>query len=75
MSDYNGWKNYQTWNVGLWLDNDEELYAIARLYRRRSYTALLRGLERRGITHTGDGVAFADKRVSRTEITHALREF
>jgi hypothetical protein len=23
MSDYNGWKNYETWLVKLWLDNDE----------------------------------------------------
>ena len=27
---YNGWKNYETWNVALWLDNDEGSYAWAR---------------------------------------------
>lgn len=23
---YNGWSNYETWNVKLWLDNDETTY-------------------------------------------------
>jgi hypothetical protein len=32
---YNGWKNYQTWNVALWIGNNEELYEIAK--RERSY--------------------------------------
>ena len=27
---YNGWKNYQTWNVALWIGNDEGLYNLAK---------------------------------------------
>lgn len=23
-NEYNGWTNYETWNVALWLDNDQE---------------------------------------------------
>ena len=26
MSDYNGWTNYETWNVKLWIDNDQGSY-------------------------------------------------
>lgn len=34
---YNGWANYQTWNVILWMDNDAKLHAIAR--KATSYSA------------------------------------
>lgn len=27
---YNGWKNYETWCVSLWLDNDQGLYETVR---------------------------------------------
>ena len=27
---YNGWKNYETWNVALWLKNDYPLYCVTR---------------------------------------------
>lgn len=30
---YNGWKNYETWNVALWIENDEGLYDIAKGFR------------------------------------------
>lgn len=35
---YNGWTNYETWNVKLWLDNDRETYDAWRI---RSSAALL----------------------------------
>lgn len=27
---YNGWKNYESWATGLWIDNDEGLYNMVR---------------------------------------------
>lgn len=33
MDNYNGWSNYNTWNVAFWLGNDYGLYQTAK----RSY--------------------------------------
>jgi len=30
VKTYNGWTNYETWNVALWLDNDEGTYNYVR---------------------------------------------
>jgi hypothetical protein len=73
MSNFNGWKNYETWNVSLWLANDETLYNLAK--KRRTYSAVVRILARLGETHTPDGVSYSDKRLSRRELTAAIREF
>jgi hypothetical protein len=28
--EYNGWKNYETWNVALWINNDQGLQETVR---------------------------------------------
>ena len=27
---YNGWKNHATWNVALWINNDQGIYEFAK---------------------------------------------
>ena len=40
MPKYNGHKNYNAWNVALWLSNDEGLYRLACDCIRRSNNRL-----------------------------------
>ncbi len=34
---YNGWKNYETWAVALWLDNEQGTHEAAREMARDTY--------------------------------------
>lgn len=43
MSGYNGWKNYETWNVALWISNDESLYCLAK--HSKNYEEFQTGLQ------------------------------
>lgn len=36
MTKYNGHKNWNHWNVSLWINNDEGLYDLARSCIRRN---------------------------------------
>jgi len=64
MSTFNGHKNWNHWNVSLWLNNDEGLYRTARELKRRhgsagGAVAMLDELSDMGITKTPDDAPYS----------------
>jgi hypothetical protein len=65
MAKYNGHKNWNHWNVSLWINNDEGLYNLARnhvKYGRTKVNAakrLLNELLESGYSKTPDGAPYS----------------
>ena len=84
---YNGWANRQTWNVMLWLQNDEQLYksmwedvAIGLIYTEpklcKALVTWAFGIRYGfGSINTPDGVNLDDKAINWQEICKALEEW
>ena len=70
--DYNGWRNYQTWNVALWLGNDEGLYALAR--EHETYEGVRLDLLELGSTQTPDNVAWNDSGLDIEALNEMVQE-
>jgi len=73
---FNGHKNWNHWNVSLWINNDEGLYRDAVLCRREYGDTLDEAADRmmflldgRGITHTPDGAPY-----TKTSVRAAMRD-
>lgn len=79
--EYNGHKNWNHWNVSLWIANDEHLYNIARHMKQHYAHAIVEGsrpefiarqvlqrLKDEGLTKTPDGAPY-----TKTTIQAALR--
>jgi len=69
MSDYNGWKNYETWNVNLWIQNDESLSSIA--FESESYKDFVDTMRELGSLETPDRVAWNDSGIDVDEINES----
>ena len=65
-TEYNGWTNYETWNVALWLQNDENLYYLCRDIG--NYVDTIDVLNDDGIVATPDGVRYDDPKINRAEM-------
>jgi len=70
---YNGWANYETWNVALWIQNDEGLYHLAQ--QCGDYETLVNSLySDYGVKETKDGVKFNDPKVNIIELNEVISE-
>lgn len=70
---YNGYSNYETWNVALHIQNDEGLYRLAR--RCRSYKEFILRMREIGGEigeFTPDGIRWDDLSVDHGELEEVL---
>tara|TARA_R110000868_G_scaffold262398_5_gene520822 strand:- start:1133 stop:1390 length:258 start_codon:yes stop_codon:yes gene_type:complete len=71
---YNGWKNFQTWNVVLWLDNDEGLYNMVKYSDSESYEDFVHDYLLEFTQATPDGVGYLDPHIDQDALNAYIRE-
>ena len=71
-TEYNGWTNYETWNVALWIQNDEGFYNLAR--QCDDYSEFVSALCK-GCVQTPDGVNWKDPKVNVIQINSDVFDF
>jgi len=76
-TEYYGWKNYNTWNVNLWLRNDYPLYQVSMGYAKHATPFLSLRQDLRvsfGFTETRDGVSLWSRDLDIEAINDAIKE-
>ena len=66
---YNGYSNYATWNVALWISNNEGLYNIAMSCA--NYDEFVDTMRELDSLQTPDSVAWNDTGIDRHEVEEA----
>ena len=77
MECYNGWTNWETWNVALWIGNDPDLYELACDYAKEglSYGELVNSLLNvYGSKETPDGCKWDDVNINGIEVNEMMKE-
>jgi hypothetical protein len=67
---YNGWCNHATWEIALWLQNDEGLYNLA--LECGTYEATVEALNELGVYKTPDGTRYDSPKVNHIQINSEI---
>ena len=76
---FNGWANYETWNVALWIQNDEYLYDLATEIVKHGgtelpYKVFIRCMKNDNKFATDDGVKWDDVNIDGIEVNDMMAE-
>ena len=76
MQGYNGWANWETWNVALWIGNDPGLYDLACETARDggTYGHLVSMILDCGSKETPDGCEWDDVKIDGLRINEMMKE-
>tara|TARA_R100001530_G_scaffold127806_1_gene97195 strand:+ start:3520 stop:3750 length:231 start_codon:yes stop_codon:yes gene_type:complete len=70
MTNYNGWTNYETWNVALWIDNEEGWKILAE--ESGDYKSFIERMREGDSLETPDRVAWNDSGINVREINEKV---
>lgn len=77
-NDYNGWKNRQTWNVSLWINNDESLYnsAVKFMQTYKGKSGYSQFIYANGMSQdkTPDNIAWLGSRLDYKALNEMMKE-
>ena len=76
MTTHNGWTNYETWNIALWIGGDESFYRLATKFmatprKGALYLDFVKYAKFEG--STPDGVEWLSKELDLTELNAVLQ--